>query len=132
MGESGQEEAGLVQLRFETGPEQVMSQALRDAKIEGWRTQFSVLGVIPTFVWPKKKAALFADDCQRHRCPKHAKGERSAKEETAGAKDDHDSRKLTSKGWKVVHTYECEIATPEGAKTVVEFLKAFALKNGKL
>ena len=129
MGESGSEEAALIQLRFETGPEQIMAQALRNAGVEGWRTQFQVQGVMPTFVWPKKKAALFADDCQRHRCPKHSKRERSAKEENAASKDDQNSRKLTQAGWKVVHTYECEIATPEKAKGIVDFLREAVFKK---
>lgn len=114
---------GLLQLRFDTGPELLLTSALEKARINGGRTQISIDGVTPTFSWPEKKVALFVDDCLRHRCPKHYKKEswRKAMENDA-KEDDRQARKLGEKGWAIIHTFECEVSTPEGALGVAKFI----------
>lgn len=117
----------LHQLRFDTGPELVMGAALKKAGIDGWRTQFEVEGVMPTFVWPKKRIALFADDCNRHGCPEHRKEPWKAGRDAA--RDDLQSRKLIEAGWKVFFTFECEISSPEKALGVAKFIRSSAMRG---
>jgi G:T-mismatch repair DNA endonuclease (very short patch repair protein) len=124
----GKRSEEMVQLRFDTGPEIVMTEALKKSGLGNWRTQTAVLGIVPTFVWPDNKVALFADECQRYRCPKHFKDPKQKKGKD-GPKEERESRKLSEAGWKVVHTYECEISTSEGASRVVEFLNEEAFKR---
>ncbi len=82
--------------------------------ITGWRRNYKLFGS-PDFVFLKKRAAVFADGCfwHGHNCrntrPSTNKDYWEKKIESNRNHDKKVTETLTSKNWKVVRIWECEL-----------------------
>jgi len=111
-----------------------MATILRENRLSGWRRHISVSGT-PDFAWPKLKVALFVDGCFWHGCP------RCYQEPTSNIaywrdkvlnnkrRDQRTNSKLRSKGWSVIHVWECKLEMPN---VIVRISKILEKRQAKL
>lgn len=100
---------------------------LKQRKITGWRRKYKLFAN-PDFVFPDKKAVLFADGCfwHGHNCrntkPKDNKDYWENKIKRNKKRDRLANKKLPEKGWAVFRIWECDIKKKRLPKS---FLKIF-------
>ena len=98
--------------------EERLVQIFRVNKIIGWRRDYKLLGH-PDFVFPKRKAVVFADGCfwHGHGCRNITPSDNAdywkKKIQRNIERDKTITRILTKQGWKVVRIWECEIKRRE-------------------
>lgn len=86
-------------------------------KIKGWRRNFKLFGK-PDFVFPTIRTVIFVDGCfwHGHNCrntkPKTHKDYWDAKITRNKLRDKEVTKYLTSKKWKVIRIWECELKKP--------------------
>lgn len=112
--------------------EVALARILRALRLRGWRRQAELPGT-PDFVFPMQRAALFADGCFWHGCPRHYSRPATNAEywrwkiEDNRRRDRRVARRLRKLGWSVWRISECRIregrlpagliATLRGGKT---------------
>lgn len=100
-------------------------------RITGWRRNYKLSGR-PDFVFPKKRAALFADGCfwHGHHCRNVTPADNAEywrnKIARNKKRDKATANALSKKGWKVIRIWECEIK-----KGKVQKLRAAGLFENK-
>ncbi|MCX7019447.1 MAG: very short patch repair endonuclease [bacterium] len=108
--------------------EQALRATLREHGITGWRRSYPLLGK-PDFVFPSAKVAVFVDGCFWHghprkcRVPKANRPYWVRKIARNVARDQHVTRTLKEKGWKVVRIWEDSV---QKSSTVARLRKALA------
>ncbi|TIL38587.1 very short patch repair endonuclease [Mesorhizobium sp.] len=116
----------------DTKPEMIVRKLLHS---RGWRYRLHVKGLpgTPDIVFGRRKSAIFVNGCFWHGHPCKL-GTRPKTRETFWAekiranrsRDIRKSDELTSKGWRVMTVWQCELADPDAAVSKIEaFLKAF-------
>lgn len=86
----------------------------KELHIVGWRRTYPLKGK-PDFVFPKKKIAVFVDGCfwHGHNCrnvvPKENANFWDKKRNYNKIHDENITVFLTTKGWKVIRIWECEL-----------------------
>ena len=101
----------------------------KNNSLKGWRRNYKLFGK-PDFVFPKHKCAIFIDGCfwHGHDCrntkPKANEDYWTKKRDRNINRDQQVNAVLTSKGWRVVRIWECELKKPdEVVKTLRNFLR---------
>jgi len=90
-------------------------------RITGWRRNYKIIGH-PDFVFPKKRVVVFADGCfwHGHNCRNVTPSDNAEywkkKISRNIERDALITKTLTSKGWKVIRIWECEINKGEVIK----------------
>jgi DNA mismatch endonuclease (patch repair protein) len=90
---------------------------LRAAGITGWRRHQALVGR-PDFVFRRERVAVFVDGCFWHGCPRHGRqpGSNSGywmpKLARNKARDREVSAALRKAGWRVIRTWEHDLARP--------------------
>jgi DNA mismatch endonuclease (patch repair protein) len=108
----------------DTKPEVRMAQALRRAGASGWRRHHRVEGMRPDFVWRRERVVVLIQGCFWHGCPVHYRCPQSnvvfwrEKVRMNRARDRRQSRLLRSRGWTVLHVFECRIRNLDRAVRV--------------
>ena len=86
----------------------------KELHIVGWRRTYPLKGK-PDFVFPQKKIAVFVDGCfwHGHNCrnvvPKDNANFWDKKRDYNKIHDENITVFLTTKGWKVIRIWECEL-----------------------
>ena len=107
-----------------TGPERLLAAAMRRARTTGWRRHRKVAGVEVDFAWPRERVAVQVQGCFWHGCPDHYREPNSNREfwrgkvESNRARDARQTELLRSRGWLVLHVFECRLR-PRGMEAVV-------------
>lgn len=89
-------------------------QYFKENKITGWRRNYKIFGK-PDFVFPKQRLAIFLDGCfwHGHDCrntkPKDNQEYWINKIHRNQLRDIKVSKILTTKNWKVIRLWECEL-----------------------
>jgi DNA mismatch endonuclease (patch repair protein) len=111
----------LIRARGNKATELRLMAVFRGHRITGWRRGSKLPGK-PDFVFPKLKAAVFADGCFWHGCPKHGTQPKTHaafwREKIAAnkARDRRVNRALRALGWKVVRVWEHELTRKNEAR----------------
>ncbi len=88
-----------------------LAQIFRKHGIKGWRRHSRLLGR-PDFAFRKQRIAVFVDGCFWHGCREHSRLPKSnvaywrAKLQRNVLRDRRNSRKLRSRGWKVIRLWQ--------------------------
>ncbi len=100
----------------DTGPEQVVRRALRDAGYRGYRLHWKGAPGRPDVTYPGRRVAVFVHGCYWHHCPRCQPGlPRSNPEfwmrkfELNRERDARKRRELEEHGWVVHEIWECDI-----------------------
>ena len=95
-----------------------MISVFKNNSLKGWRRNYKLFGK-PDFVFPKHKCAIFIDGCfwHGHNCrntkPKANEDYWTKKRERNIKRDQQVNAELTSKGWRVLRIWECELKKPD-------------------
>ena len=93
-------------------------------KIIGWRRNYKLFGN-PDFVFPQKKIAVFADGCfwHGHSCRKIKPVDNrqywDSKIKRNKKRDLFVNSILTTKGWRVIRIWECQIKKEKLSKIII-------------
>jgi len=109
---------------------------LRKARISGWRKHINLPGK-PDFIFKKKSLAIFIDGCFWHGCPlcyrlpEDNRPYWRKKVLSNRLRDRRNSRRLRTKGWKVLRFWEHSFRDQNGRdKVVLKLTKA--MRTAKL
>jgi DNA mismatch endonuclease (patch repair protein) len=104
--------------RGNAATEVLLAQALRKARVKGWRRNVVLFGR-PDFVFEARRLALFVDGCFWHSCPIHGSVPKSNREfwnkklTRNRERDRQVDRTLRKLGWKPLRVWQHELRDPE-------------------
>ena len=107
--------------------EQKLIKMFKERHITGWRRTYKMIGK-PDFVFPKQKIVIFVDGCfwHGHNCrnviPKDNAEYWDKKRERNIQRDKAVTETISSRGWRVVRIWECELKIRSISQKVIDLL----------
>lgn len=119
----------MSKVRYKNGKstEQKLLKMFKERHIIGWRRTYKMIGK-PDFVFPKQKIVIFVDGCfwHGHNCrnvvPKDNAEYWDKKRERNIQRDKAVTETISSRGWRVVRIWECELKIRSISQKVIDLL----------